>query len=113
MTMMPIRTREDEASTASQRCHNCRVRRLVCDQTLPSCRKCASRGVDCPGYGRNLRWVQPSDKEASKPLVKRARGRPRLQLMAQGTDGADTPDTTRSSSEETENGMTSRSFTWA
>lgn len=108
--MMPIQTRDSEGNTASQRCHNCRVRRLVCDQTLPSCRKCASRGVECPGYGRNFRWVQPADKtEASKPLTKRARGRPRLQLMEQGTEtGSDPSDPSiRSSSEETEQGSTS------
>ncbi|KAH8178532.1 fungal specific transcription factor domain-containing protein [Sarocladium implicatum] len=84
---MPTSKRSDEGSAAAQRCHNCRVRRLVCDQTLPGCQKCASRGVECPGYGRNLRWVQPSDKtEASKPLVRRARGRPRLQLMEKEAD---------------------------
>ena len=89
---MPGQKEADGGCTAaSQRCHNCRVRRLVCDQALPGCRKCASRGVECPGYGRNLRWVQPSDKtEGSKPLVKRARGRPRLQLMDSGSqDGAE------------------------
>lgn len=103
MTLMPIHTHGSEADTAGQRCHNCRVRRLVCDQTLPSCRKCAARGVECPGYGRNLRWVQPSDKsETSKPLVKRARGRPRLQLMAKGEDTGSEPSdlSTRSSSED-------------
>lgn len=93
---------------ASQRCHNCRARRLVCDQTLPSCQKCAARGVACPGYGRNLRWVQPQRKPApvqagegivgegacdggKRAKVKRARGRPRLLLMDKEEKAEDPP----------------------
>lgn len=43
--------------TASQRCHNCRRRRLRCDQTIPSCRKCTGLGHECLGYGSLFRWV--------------------------------------------------------
>lgn len=38
-------------------CHNCRRRRLRCDRSFPSCRKCAISGEDCLGYGTLLRWA--------------------------------------------------------
>jgi hypothetical protein len=42
-------------------CWECRKRRLVCDQILPSCRKCRRAGRDCPGYSqqRPLQWIEP------------------------------------------------------
>jgi hypothetical protein len=38
-------------------CHNCRRRRLRCDRSRPSCRKCWARGEECLGYGTVLRWA--------------------------------------------------------
>ncbi|KAF4433775.1 Zn(2)-Cys(6) zinc finger domain [Fusarium acutatum] len=43
---------------ASQNCKTCVRRRIKCDRTVPSCLKCCSRGLDCPGYGLRLRWDQ-------------------------------------------------------
>ncbi|KLU85685.1 acriflavine sensitivity control protein acr-2 [Magnaporthiopsis poae ATCC 64411] len=37
---------------APHKCHNCRRRRLVCDRTLPTCRKCALLGQECLGFGK-------------------------------------------------------------
>jgi hypothetical protein len=39
-------------------CHNCRRRRLRCDRSLPSCRKCSTNGEECLGYGTLLRWAE-------------------------------------------------------
>lgn len=38
-------------------CHNCRRNRLRCDRSLPQCQKCSSKGDQCLGYGRLLRWT--------------------------------------------------------
>lgn len=42
----------------SAACHNCRQRRLKCDQSLPQCLKCIKRGHECLGYQRLFRWDQ-------------------------------------------------------
>ncbi|KAH8815526.1 fungal-specific transcription factor domain-containing protein [Xylogone sp. PMI_703] len=38
-------------------CHACRRRRLRCDRSFPTCRKCEKSGEVCPGYGKLLRWT--------------------------------------------------------
>ncbi|KAH6839609.1 fungal-specific transcription factor domain-containing protein [Chaetomium sp. MPI-CAGE-AT-0009] len=38
-------------------CHNCRRRRLRCDRSFPSCRKCSISGENCLGYDTLLRWA--------------------------------------------------------
>ena len=38
-------------------CHNCRRQRRRCDRTEPYCTKCASRGIQCLGYGKLLLWT--------------------------------------------------------
>lgn len=38
-------------------CYNCRRRRLRCDRSIPSCRKCSAAGEQCLGYGTVLRWA--------------------------------------------------------
>ncbi|KAK4236346.1 fungal-specific transcription factor domain-containing protein [Achaetomium macrosporum] len=42
---------------SSRACYNCRRRRLRCDRSRPTCRKCWSTGVECLGYGTVLRWA--------------------------------------------------------
>ncbi|KAE8148099.1 fungal-specific transcription factor domain-containing protein [Aspergillus avenaceus] len=39
-------------------CQNCKSRRIPCDRKTPTCRKCISRNLNCPGYGVHLRWGQ-------------------------------------------------------
>lgn len=48
------------ADKASRQCWECVKRRLVCDFTLPHCRKCTKNGKECPGYGdqKPVQWVQ-------------------------------------------------------
>ncbi|KAK4154431.1 fungal-specific transcription factor domain-containing protein [Chaetomidium leptoderma] len=41
----------------SKACHNCRRRRLRCDRSYPTCRKCWASGEECLGYGTLLRWA--------------------------------------------------------
>ncbi|KXS95118.1 hypothetical protein AC578_2893 [Pseudocercospora eumusae] len=43
---------------ASKDCRLCNRRRIKCDRSLPTCRKCDLRSLDCPGYGLRIRWDQ-------------------------------------------------------
>ncbi|KAJ5561908.1 hypothetical protein N7535_003629 [Penicillium sp. DV-2018c] len=43
--------------SAARDCRFCQRRRIKCDRGLPSCRKCSKRGLECPGYGLQLKWV--------------------------------------------------------
>jgi hypothetical protein len=45
------------APVAKKACHSCRRARLRCDKSIPHCTKCASRGVECLGYGRLFLWT--------------------------------------------------------
>ncbi|KAE8370637.1 fungal-specific transcription factor domain-containing protein [Aspergillus caelatus] len=65
-------------------------RRLVCDFERPTCNKCRSAGVACPGYDEKkpLRWLAPG----------KATSRPRKRRFPPGTDRSSSV-----SSEETTN----------
>ena len=42
-------------------CWECLRRRLVCDFSRPTCKKCLKTGIVCPGYGnaKPLKWLTP------------------------------------------------------
>jgi hypothetical protein len=44
---------------ATRQCWECLKRRLVCDFTLPHCKKCQKSGEECPGYNdrKPLQWI--------------------------------------------------------
>jgi hypothetical protein len=46
---------------ATRQCWECLKRRLVCDKTLPRCKKCQKHGRQCSGYddAKPLQWLQP------------------------------------------------------
>ncbi|KAJ8107776.1 hypothetical protein OPT61_g8630 [Boeremia exigua] len=49
----------DDRPIASRDCALCTKRRIRCDRTAPSCLKCASRNLVCPGFDLvRLRWGQ-------------------------------------------------------
>ncbi|KAH7409786.1 fungal-specific transcription factor domain-containing protein [Phaeosphaeria sp. MPI-PUGE-AT-0046c] len=52
---------ESGENKATRQCWECLKRRLVCDHTLPGCKKCQRAGKECPGYDEQkpLQWVQP------------------------------------------------------
>ncbi|KAF1978820.1 hypothetical protein BU23DRAFT_524363 [Bimuria novae-zelandiae CBS 107.79] len=58
---------------AKRQCWECLKRRLVCDYTMPHCKKCLKRGLkECPGYDaqKPLQWVEPgkiTSRERTKP----------------------------------------------
>jgi hypothetical protein len=62
---------------ATRQCWECLKRRLVCDHTLPHCKKCEKAGKVCPGYAEQkpLQWVQLGKvtsrrrKKNSPPLI--------------------------------------------
>lgn len=37
-------------------CRICNRRRIKCDRSTPTCKKCASKNLECPGYGVILNW---------------------------------------------------------
>ncbi|KAJ5627672.1 hypothetical protein N7490_009900 [Penicillium lividum] len=39
-------------------CPTCQRRRIKCDRSLPGCTKCGKRGLECLGYGLQLKWGQ-------------------------------------------------------
>ncbi|PTU16810.1 hypothetical protein P175DRAFT_0536556, partial [Aspergillus ochraceoroseus IBT 24754] len=39
-------------------CYTCRRRRIICDNALPTCRKCRGAGKECLGYQKPLVWVK-------------------------------------------------------
>ncbi|KAK5274038.1 hypothetical protein LTR96_000638 [Exophiala xenobiotica] len=43
---------------AMKDCRTCNRRRIKCDRSLETCRKCALKGLPCPGYGLRIRWDQ-------------------------------------------------------
>ncbi|CAG7564359.1 unnamed protein product [Fusarium equiseti] len=69
-------------------CLTCRNKHLKCDEAKPDCNVCISRGVQCGGYQRGLRWSTKHEKTAELadqkfrlsaspcPSVKKRRGRP-------------------------------------
>lgn len=76
-------------SNSASQCHNCRKRRVRCDSTRPTCKKCDLKGIECLGYGKQkpLVWLQDGGyqnqylSEGNKPASQRKprkSGRPRL-----------------------------------
>ncbi|KAM3418679.1 hypothetical protein BST61_g4656 [Cercospora zeina] len=43
---------------AAKDCRNCNRRRIKCDRSIPACKKCGLRSLECPGYGLRIRWDQ-------------------------------------------------------
>jgi hypothetical protein len=39
-------------------CRVCHRRRIKCDRSLPTCKKCAKKNIQCSGYGIALKWDQ-------------------------------------------------------
>lgn len=48
---------------SSRGCGTCLDRKVLCDRTLPTCRRCASSGRDCKGYDLRLSWPRAGDKK--------------------------------------------------
>ncbi|KYK57323.1 hypothetical protein DCS_04331 [Drechmeria coniospora] len=44
-------------ATPVKGCSTCTKRRIRCDLTQPTCKKCEKKGLTCPGYGPRLRWA--------------------------------------------------------
>ncbi|KAE9368242.1 hypothetical protein N431DRAFT_414528 [Stipitochalara longipes BDJ] len=59
----PNRVRAKKPKTRSG-CKTCKIRRVKCDETKPSCQRCTKFGVSCDGY---LRPTAPASAKALKP----------------------------------------------
>lgn len=40
-------------------CITCKQRRTKCDETKPTCLKCAKKNIECGGYPSSYKWVNP------------------------------------------------------
>ncbi|KAH7140876.1 fungal-specific transcription factor domain-containing protein [Dactylonectria macrodidyma] len=47
----------------SRGCGTCVDRKVLCDRTLPKCRRCATSGRACKGYDLRLSWPRAGDKK--------------------------------------------------
>ncbi|KAF8469483.1 fungal-specific transcription factor domain-containing protein [Kalaharituber pfeilii] len=58
-----------EQSTPPTDCFACKKRRIACDRGLPTCQKCAKKGIPCPGYQKpKIIWkVHKSVPETRRP----------------------------------------------
>ncbi|RVX66687.1 hypothetical protein B0A52_09500 [Exophiala mesophila] len=43
---------------ATKDCRICNRRRIKCDRSLPTCKKCDLKSLSCPGYGLRIQWGQ-------------------------------------------------------
>ncbi|CAG8031893.1 unnamed protein product [Penicillium olsonii] len=60
-------------SAISIGCWTCRVRHKKCDITLPICRECSDRNVQCHGYGPRPTWMDGgSEEKKEKSRIKTA-----------------------------------------
>ncbi|KAK7614338.1 fungal-specific transcription factor domain-containing protein [Phyllosticta paracitricarpa] len=55
-------------------CQRCKLKRLKCDETKPSCRNCVARHIDCPGYGKLLKWCDKYQSYLSGEQPGRSQG---------------------------------------
>ncbi|KAI4644671.1 uncharacterized protein J4E78_009490 [Alternaria triticimaculans] len=78
-------------SIAARQCWECFKRRLVCDRTLPLCRKCTKTGKECPGYNdqKPLQWVEPGHVTI-RPKKKKKECGPPTSAIRTGTSGRPT-----------------------
>ncbi|KAK7515577.1 fungal-specific transcription factor domain-containing protein [Phyllosticta citriasiana] len=77
-------------------CQRCKLKRLKCDETKPSCRNCVARHIDCPGYGKLLKWCdkyqsylsgeQPGRRQAARQRSE-PRASPNSKTTAKRKDG--------------------------
>ncbi|OCK75439.1 hypothetical protein K432DRAFT_308489 [Lepidopterella palustris CBS 459.81] len=56
---------------SSKGCSTCRTRSIKCDEAQPSCYQCRRGGRKCPGYRRDLKFVDESAKLQDKVDGKR------------------------------------------
>ncbi|EXJ63126.1 hypothetical protein A1O7_03571 [Cladophialophora yegresii CBS 114405] len=63
------------SKTAKSRsgCRTCKQRRVKCDETKPSCRQCALKSLECPGYATRWKWSTKHEQIQRAPVSKRAR----------------------------------------
>lgn len=50
----------------SKACHECKIRRVKCDFTRPTCKKCARAHLHCSGYGQQVIFI---NRTPSNPLI--------------------------------------------
>lgn len=73
-------------------CYTCRRRRIICDNGLPTCRKCRDAGKECLGYQKPLVWVKGGVASRGKMMgrsfddVEKSSNKPRRQEASAALD---------------------------
>uniref|UniRef100_A0A8H7NPU0 Zn(2)-C6 fungal-type domain-containing protein n=1 Tax=Bionectria ochroleuca TaxID=29856 RepID=A0A8H7NPU0_BIOOC len=95
---MPNFASKPSSASSPRSCWQCAKRRLVCDLGKPGCKKCATHGVECPGYEtKPLQWMQPGQtrsKGARKTERLRFSRKPAIQAAKDKSTTLDTGRTT-------------------
>ena len=55
---MPLQSLSNDAKSKDPDCRTCNRRRIRCDRSLPTCKKCALKELPCPGYGLRIQFGQ-------------------------------------------------------
>jgi hypothetical protein len=77
---------------ATRQCWECLKRRLVCDHTIPYCKKCQKAGRECSGYddAKPLQWIQPGMVISRR---KKNNGSPKIYTVQSMQNGQSSPST--------------------
>lgn len=69
-------------------CYTCRRRRVICDNGLPSCRKCRDAGKECLGYQKPLVWVKGGLASRGKMMGRSFDQTGKYSTNSEGTDSS-------------------------
>ncbi|CZT51872.1 uncharacterized protein RSE6_13084 [Rhynchosporium secalis] len=78
-------------------CQTCKIRRVKCDETKPSCIRCVRFGHICDGYS-NKSSSKPASNKNSRPLVPKSPSQTPTTLSGLSTDFSESPSPVASSS---------------
>lgn len=82
-------------------CRECSRRRIKCDKSVPECKKCQKKGIQCTGIGRHIRFVNGlikkekpgrqkiADESLAEKLSKHLDGQLDQSASASQTEGAE------------------------
>ncbi|KAE8379023.1 hypothetical protein BDV26DRAFT_260447 [Aspergillus bertholletiae] len=71
----------------SKGCQACRKRKKRCDERRPSCGQCLSRNSSCPGYSREMKFINVSGPDKGHSSKARSESRSSAQASSDSSDG--------------------------
>ncbi|KFY34530.1 hypothetical protein V494_06693 [Pseudogymnoascus sp. VKM F-4513 (FW-928)] len=61
----PVRQRIRRTSNSKTGCRTCKIRRVKCDESKPTCHRCTSTGRKCDGYVSDVTHSNPRDQQSA------------------------------------------------